>query len=141
MNEFIKQWRTCPGCHQYYQNELGVDIATEFVSFVQRQYADDTQRQVESVGIKLNALNSMFERLQPVQKKELGVTANVLLSLIDLMKGEVSPLTRRYSHFEACAYAGLGNVALDEGTGGRWLTLRNRFKCLKQSVMMRVLRM
>jgi hypothetical protein len=36
---FVDPWRDCPSCHQVYQNEHAVDIATEFVSFVQRQYA------------------------------------------------------------------------------------------------------
>jgi hypothetical protein len=59
----------------------------------------------------------MFERLQPVQKKEAGVTANVLLSLIDQLKGEVSsPLPEHYSWFEAFAYGVHGRIALDEGS-------------------------
>jgi hypothetical protein len=116
MIECIKPWRECPGCHQYYQNELGIDIATEFVSFVRQKYPrGDTEKQVESLHLKLCALDSMFERLQPEQKREAGVTANVLLSLIDRMKGD-APLTRRYSQFEAFAYSVHGRIALDEGT-------------------------
>ena len=115
MIEFRKSWRDCPGCHQYYQNELAIDIASKFVSFVRRQYPDDTQKQVESLDVKLSALNSMLERLQPVQKKEAGVTANVLLSLIDRMR-VVAPLTRRYSQMEAFAYNVHGLITLDEGT-------------------------
>jgi hypothetical protein len=65
MNEFVQPWRVCPGCHQVYQNELGIDIASEFVSFVRRQYPDDTRRQVEALHVKKCALNLMFERLQP----------------------------------------------------------------------------
>jgi hypothetical protein len=57
----------------------------------------------------------MFERLQPVQKTEAGVTANVLLSFIDRMR-EVSPLPERYSQFEAEAYHTHGHIALAEGT-------------------------
>jgi hypothetical protein len=116
MIEFIKPWRDCPSCHQKYQNKLAVDIATEFVSFVRRQYPHDTQKQVESLHLKLRALSSMFERLQPVQKREAGVTANVLLSLIDRMRANVSPLPERYSEFEADAYNTHGGIALDEGT-------------------------
>ena len=82
MNEFTDPWETCPSCHQDYQNELAVDIASKFVSFVRRQYPDDTRMQVESLGMKLRALDSMFERLQPVRERELGVTANVMLYLI-----------------------------------------------------------
>jgi hypothetical protein len=68
-NEFSDPWLNCPHCHQYYQNELGIDIANMFVSFVRRQYPRDTQ--VEALYLKLFALNSMFERLQPVQKIEV----------------------------------------------------------------------
>ena len=116
MNEFRKPWWCCPSCHQYYQNELAIDIATEFDSFVRRQYPRDTRMQVEALNTKLRAFDSMFERLQPVQKREAGVTANVQLSLIDQMKGEVSPLPRRYYKFEAKVYNSLGCIALDEGT-------------------------
>jgi hypothetical protein len=114
--EFRKPWRDCPSCHQKYQNELRIDIATKFVLFVRRQYADDTQRQVEALEVKMCALINMIGRLQPRQKIEAGVTANVLLSLIDRLKGEVSPLPMRYSQMEADAYNVHGQIALDEGT-------------------------
>ena len=116
MKEFVNPWRVCPGCHQSYQNELAVDIATKFVTFVKGQYPDDTQSQVEALYLKLNALMDMFDRLQPVQKREAGVTANVLISLIDRMKRDTSPLSWRYSTFEACAFYVHGRIALDEGT-------------------------
>jgi hypothetical protein len=116
MNELTKPWRECPSCHQIYQNELRIDIAAEFVSFVRTQYPGDTERQVESLHLKLRALDSMFERLQPVQKREAGVTANVMLSFIDRMKGGVSPLHRRYSEFEADAYNVHGRIAFAEGS-------------------------
>ena len=57
----------------------------------------------------------MFERLQPVRNRELGVTANVLLSLIDRMR-VVAPLSKRYSEFEADTYNVHGWIALNEGT-------------------------
>jgi hypothetical protein len=116
IKEFVKPWRVCPSCHQCYQNELGIDIASEFVSFVRRQYPSDTQKQVEALYSKLAALMDMFGRLQPVQKIEAGVTANVLLSLIDRMREEVSPLSMRYSQFESYAYNVHGRIALNEGT-------------------------
>jgi hypothetical protein len=115
MNDFRKPWSDCPSCNQVYQNELAVDIATKFVSFVRGQYPRDTQKQVESLHLKLHALGSMFDRLQSVQKRELGVTANVMLSLIDRMR-VVAPLSKRYSQFEANAYNVQGRIALDEGT-------------------------
>jgi hypothetical protein len=72
--------------------------------------------QVEALHLKLNALQSTLYRLQPVQKKEAGVTANVLLYLIDRMKEDASPLSIRYSHFEADAYNTHGWIALYDGT-------------------------
>jgi hypothetical protein len=116
MNEFREPWTVCPGCHQFYQNDFAVDIASKFGSFVRRQYPDDTKRQVEALYLKLRALDNMFGRLQPVQKKEVGVTANVLLSLIGRMKADVSPLPIRYSQFESTAYNAHGRIALDEET-------------------------
>jgi hypothetical protein len=115
MDKFTVPWLVCPSCHQNYQNELRIDIANKFVLIVRRQYPDDTRRQVEALYLKLRALGNMFKRLQPVQKREAGVTANVLLSLINRMR-VVAPLTRRYSQLEAFAYYTHGNIALDEET-------------------------
>ena len=116
MKEFVKPWRVCPSCHQEYQNYFAVDIATEFVSFVRRQYPDDTPKQVGALSLQLYALMGMFVRLTPVQKREAGVTADVLLSMIDRMKVDVSPLSRRYSRFEAIAHNAHGKIAFIEGT-------------------------
>jgi hypothetical protein len=70
MNQFIQPWRECPGgCHQCYQNELAIDIATEFVSFVRRQYPHDTRRQVETLYLKLYSLTKMLNRLQTSAKE------------------------------------------------------------------------
>ena len=51
-----------------------------------------------------------------MQKREAGITANVLLSLIDRMKGEESPLPIRYSQFQALAYNVHGRILSTEGT-------------------------
>jgi hypothetical protein len=115
MNAFRDPWRVCHGCHQYYQNELAIDIAAKFVSFVRKQYPGDTYKQVEAIEVKLRALDSVFESLQPRQKREFGVTADVLLSLIDRMKAD-APLPRRYSEIEANVYDTHGCIALNEGT-------------------------
>ena len=114
-NEFVKPWKTCLSCHHDYQNELAVDIATEFLLFVRGKYPHDEGKQLESLYLKLCALDSMIE-LQPVQKREAGVTANVLLSLVDRMKREVSPLSKRYSQFQANTLGVHGRIALNEGS-------------------------
>jgi hypothetical protein len=110
-------WAACPTCHQKYQNELAISISTAFVLFVRRQYPRNTQLHVEALNVKLCVLMGMLDRLQPVQKREAGVTANVLISLIDRMKNDaLSPLPRGYSQMEAFAYNTHGNIALNEGT-------------------------
>jgi hypothetical protein len=116
MDEFIKPWLVCPSCDQYYQNELAVDIAAEFVLFVRGQYPRDTQLQLEALHVKLCALDSMLDR--PTQRREAGASANVLLSLITRMKGEMSPMPMptRYSSLESSAHSTLGAIALKERT-------------------------
>jgi hypothetical protein len=69
-----------------------------------------------SLHLKLDALINMIGRLQPVQKIESGVTANVISLLIDRMKAEASPLPRHYSQIQADAYFAQGQIAFDEGT-------------------------
>jgi hypothetical protein len=58
---------------------------------------------------------NMFDRLQPVQKREVGVTANVILSLIDRMR-VVAPLPYRFFQMEGTAYSVHGRIAFIEGT-------------------------
>jgi hypothetical protein len=116
VTEFRKPWRDCPSCHQKYQNKLAIDIATEFVSFVRRQYPDNTRMQVVALNSKLRALDLILNMLKPVQKREAGVTANVMLSLINRMKGDaLSPLPMCYSQMEAYAYNTHGRIAINEG--------------------------
>jgi hypothetical protein len=115
-NQFRKPWEKCPSCHQIYQNELAIDIASKFVSFVRGTYPHDTLMQVESIFSKLNTLLGMLKRLQPVQKKEVEDAANLLLSLIDRMKNDASLLPMRYSQMEANAYNALGVIAINEGS-------------------------
>ena len=115
MHQFRNPWQVCPSCHQKYQNELAIDIANKFVPFVRRQYPRDTQRQVEALYVKLHTLMHMQEMLQPRQKREAGVTADILLSMIDRMKNE-SPLSKRYSLVKAYAHNAHGRIALQEGT-------------------------
>jgi hypothetical protein len=132
MNQFIKPWETCPGCHQKYQNKLAIDIATEFVSFVRRQYPKDTQRQVEALDVKLDALMTMFTRLQPVQKREAGDTASVLLSLIDRIKTEASPLPNVIPDLKhLCTTHLVELLSMREQKrvqGERWFTLRANWR-------------
>ena len=116
ISEIIKPWEVCPNCLQEYRNELAVDIATKCVSYVRVTYPRDTRMQVDALFLKLRALKSMFVRFTPVQMKEFDVIANVMLSLIDRLKGEATPLSKYYSEAEAYVYNTLGQIAIEEGT-------------------------
>jgi hypothetical protein len=94
ISEIIKPWEVCPNCLQEYRNELAVDIATKCVSYVRGTYPRDTRMLVDALFLKLRALKSMSVRFTPVQMKEFDVIANVMLSLIDRLKGEATPLSK-----------------------------------------------
>jgi hypothetical protein len=113
----VKPWKECPNCHQEYKNDLRLDIANAFASFVRRQYPENTPLQVDALYLKLYHLMSEFEYIQLlVQKREASVTASVILSLIDRMKKVTPRLSTRYSRFEASACSALGYIAFEEGT-------------------------
>ena len=69
MIEFVDPWRLCPNCHQEYQNELAVDVATKFVSFVRVTYPRDTRMQVEALYLKLVALMDICTRVATCAKE------------------------------------------------------------------------
>ena len=50
-------WQTCPNCKQDYQNELAVELATEFVSFAEKKAPDDQEVQLKALKNKLIALD------------------------------------------------------------------------------------
>ncbi len=59
-SEFTKPWETCINCHQSYQDELAVDIADRFASFViENKLPNDKQFHVEAFELKLRALVSV----------------------------------------------------------------------------------
>lgn len=81
--------------------------------FTSRKYPRHTKLQVEAFHLKLRALKCMLN----VQKREAEDTANVLLSLIERLKTEVSPpLPMKYSRFQALAHNVLGRISLNECT-------------------------
>jgi hypothetical protein len=118
MKEFVKPWQVCPNCRQVYQNELRIHIAAEFVCRSSEGSIQTIHKnRWEALYLKLRALNLMIGKTTVARNREAGVTANVLLSLIDRMKHDVlSPLSMRYYEFKANVYATLGNIALAEGT-------------------------
>jgi hypothetical protein len=115
--EFKDLWVECPSCHQQYRNELAVDIAKMFVLFVQKKYPENAQRKAWAHLVKMCALMDMIEVLQPEQKNEAKITTNELLSLLEQIKRELSPMPPLlYTQMETHAYNSHGRIALNEGT-------------------------
>ena len=79
--EAIKPWEICPGCHQKYQHQLRIDITTEFVSFIRKQYPRDTQKQVEEIQMKnqrIDVFSFEFESSAMVDFEYLEVLNGVV---------------------------------------------------------------
>ena len=116
VNDFVDPWRGCPGCKQRYQNELAIDLAEQFVSFVEEKHP---QKHLDALLMKLFALlQGGPDRLRPQQKKEANQVASKMLSIIERMKvAEPPPLPKdTLCFFEARVYTCLGDIAVGEGT-------------------------
>jgi gamma-glutamyl phosphate reductase len=54
--ELRKPWNKCPNCHQYYPNELAVDLANKFVLNVKEQYPHNLVKQADTLIVKQRAI-------------------------------------------------------------------------------------
>ena len=54
LNKFREPWQSCPNCHQPYQHQLAVDLATKFVTFVEGKYPGDGQKYLEALYQRLD---------------------------------------------------------------------------------------
>jgi len=106
MNAFTKPWRVCSNCEQDYQNKLGLDLAKEFVIFVDRKYPSDQPRQIEALCIKLEALEG-------TEGKQIAFN---IISIIRQMKAENPSPPKRILFIQSLTYNNLGRIACVEGT-------------------------
>ena len=80
---FDVPWKICPSCHQPYQNAFAVELASEFVSFVEGKYPRDLLKHITALDRKLMAFVDIRDRLQPKQKEEAKQIANKILPIIE----------------------------------------------------------
>ena len=115
--ELTEPWDCCPSCKQQYQNELAVDLADEFVTFVEDRYPGDKKKHLWSRYRELVALTSMETNdVQPQRTNEAKLNATRLLSDIEQMKMEHPSLPNDILQMEADVHNRLGHIALGEGT-------------------------
>ena len=114
--KFNEPWWKCPSCKQEYQNELAVELANEFLSFVKEKYPDDHLRHVWALRRKLDALLDVFGQMQQHQKEEVEQTGNKILSIIEQMKTANPTLPKAILQYEGDTYNNLGCFAFKEGT-------------------------
>lgn len=111
-------WAVCPKCKRLYQNELALDLASEFVSLAEEKY--EQLLQLEALELKLIVLMGIITRrphlMQTPLMYEVKEVAIKIFSMIDLMKAENTSPTNYILQIEAHAYNQLGHIALREGT-------------------------
>lgn len=116
--KFAEQWHKCPNCKQDYQNELSVELVSEFASFVAERYPDDQVKTITVLDRKLFCLLDLA-RQQPVKREEAKQIANKILSIIEQVKNAdptrllVAP--EWIVRSEAGTYNLLGSFAMMEG--------------------------
>ena len=115
--EFSKPWEVCLCCFRFYQNKLAMDISSEFVAFVEKEFPGDVCKQIESLDMKLGVLVTMIGSLRPEEKFETSNVAHKILSLINQLRVAKPNLPASYLMREAHAYKSLGQISLQERTG------------------------
>ncbi len=107
LDQFIEPWVVCPRCCQPYQNELSLDLADSFVTYVEETYPGDEWKLVEALIHKLD-LAVGFQKAQEVACK--------ILHTIERMKSSDTPLAPRIREIEGTVYCRLGCISFQEGT-------------------------
>jgi len=119
-DELWKLWQECPRCKQRHQNELRVELATEFVSFVETNYSDNQGMYLIASYEKLTSLTNMTvanKNKCTQASQEANDISNKMLSIIEQIKITHDPflILIRVKYIEPRVYNCLGRIALEEG--------------------------
>ena len=119
--EYIKWWTECQICYQDFRNGLAVDLASEFVSFVdqiRQNFLREQKHQahIEALHIQHTALLDKNDEATDEQTEEARVIANKLISIVRYMECKFTKISDSVYAFEADAYSCLGNISLRKGT-------------------------
>jgi len=129
VGDLSEPWVMCPCCLQPHQNELAVDLANEFVSYVVKEHSSDLLLYLYALDHKLCAL--VARSINGIQmKRESNRIANTMLFVIRKLKAD-----RRYMFdqciaiIESSVYNRLGQITLVEDLDGYKKAIEYFEKC------------
>ena len=108
--KFSQPWMKCTHCRQSYQNELAVELASNFKAFAMRQYPNNQMLHLEA----------MYQRLRTLVRannEEAEEAASQIISLVEHLRSDLNTsIPKRAKSIEAGTYNDIGLFALEKGT-------------------------
>lgn len=99
----------CPNCLQYYQGELGIDLATERVAFCSQKY------EIFLLKAMYHQLAAVYTSYKPPREAE--EIAQRIIAMIERAKSEsTSPTSKSSLNIEARVHRMLGLIVANKGT-------------------------
>jgi len=112
-------FKTCPNCHQYYMNDLSIDMAKKYIDFVQKTYPHNHTLILSAHVGRLESLTTKIQSRSPSQTKEAEQVANSILHKVREMKLKRIPVTHSDHVYEAYAYEILGCMTWEDSDGDK----------------------
>lgn len=116
-------YENCTCCHNVYENNLSVDMASAFVAFIEKYYPgrQSYRRNIlEALQLKLGVLSFMSARTSQVQKEEAKRIGRRMLPIIrELQAAAPSPSeANKVACFEMGVHFMVGQIWRSEGREG-----------------------
>jgi len=124
-------WDTCPNCHQGYTGELAIDMAKNYVTFIEKNYQRNHTMILRAQVIRLESLTCHIRKRSSTQTKEAEQVANTILHKVRQMKVRGISFTKDDRVYEAYAYEILGCMLAEEDDKQK---LPEALKYLKKSL-------
>ncbi|KAL9185739.1 hypothetical protein ACHAXT_003516 [Thalassiosira profunda] len=138
--EANRPWEECPNCKQAYMGDLGVDLASEYLSFVETTYPGSQSKIVEAMDHKLDALKRRLDHEDlafPTKKRiEVEKLARRILSIVRRENSKYAvppwPIPRSFLIEERATFI-VGTILLGMG---QWdsAKARDASECFKKCI-------
>lgn len=136
-HSFQNPWIRCFRCDQLYQNELANDMASEFVSFVGREYPGDSAVErfknvlaLDNLLVRLAAKGPQLDIIQG-QITDAERVASRLLSLIESIHTDtINTFDAKTRQIEAATHSNLGSII---GWGDSEENAKRAVECFEKS--------